>query len=33
VIGVQWHPEDNMGSREDQALFRSFARAAGVAAD
>ena len=33
VIGVQWHPEDNIDSREDQALFRSFARAAGVAGD
>jgi len=33
VIGVQWHPEDNIGSREDLALFRSFARATGVAGD
>jgi putative glutamine amidotransferase len=33
VIGVQWHPEDNIDSREDLALFRSFALAAGVAGD
>lgn len=33
VIGVQWHPEDNIDSSEDSALFRSFARAAGVAGD
>lgn len=33
VIGVQWHPEDNTESAEDAALFRSFARAAGVEGD
>jgi len=33
VVGVQWHPEDNPEGAEDVALFRSFARAAGVEGD
>jgi putative glutamine amidotransferase len=33
LIGVQWHPEDNVESNEDRALFRAFSRAAGVAGD
>jgi len=30
LLGVQWHPEENARSPEDIALFRAFARAAGV---
>ena len=33
VVGVQWHPEDNLEGAEDVALFRSFAHAAGVEGD
>lgn len=30
VLGVQWHPEENSRVPEEAALFRAFARAAGV---
>jgi putative glutamine amidotransferase len=30
LLGVQWHPEENMQTPEDLSLFRAFARAAGV---
>ncbi len=30
VVGVQWHPEENTKAPEEMALFRGFARAAGV---
>ena len=30
LVGVQWHPEENMHTPEEMALFRAFARAAGV---
>jgi putative glutamine amidotransferase len=30
LLGVQWHPEENSRTPEETALFRGFARAAGV---
>jgi putative glutamine amidotransferase len=30
LLGVQWHPEENTRTPEETALFRAFARAAGV---
>jgi putative glutamine amidotransferase len=30
LLGVQWHPEENTRAPEETALFRAFARAAGV---
>ncbi len=30
LLGVQWHPEENTRTTEELALFRAFARAAGV---
>jgi putative glutamine amidotransferase len=30
LLGVQWHPEENSRIPEEMALFRGFARAAGV---
>jgi len=30
LLGVQWHPEENSRIPEETALFRGFARAAGV---
>jgi len=30
LLGVQWHPEENPRGVEEMALFRAFARAAGV---